>query len=317
MYRLLSLSFLACSGCLCSWAGIDRGLLALVPSGANVVGSIDISKSRGSDFGQYLLSKQQVGDHGFEEMIAQTGFDPRRDLQYVLFANVPPAGDAGHSSFAIFARGTFDQARIQAAATAKNAKVENYQGVSLFVNRKDTHPTAFAFLDTGVAVMADLPTLQQIIANRTAPMSVNPDLENRIEEIGADNDAWFVSLGQTGALAQHMLSEAGPQAQAFKSVTQSSGGIRFGQVVEASFQATTRSPQDANALADVVRFLASMVQMQSQQDPRAAILAPALNSMTLETTGNTLRCSVSIPEKSLEQLAELRPKRTGTFTRTR
>jgi hypothetical protein len=317
MYRLLSVSLLACLGCLCSWAGIDRDLLALVPSGVNVVGSIDVTKSRGSDFGQYLLSKQQVGDHGFEEMIAQTGFDPRRDLQHIVFASLPPAGDAGHSSFAIFARGTFDEARIKAAATAKNAKIENYQGVSMFVNGKDTHPTAFAFLDTGVAVMADLPTLQQIIANRMAPVALNPDLESRIEAVSADNDAWFVSLGQTGALAQHMLNEAGPQAQAFKSVTQSSGGIRFGQVIQASFQATTRSPQDANALADVVRFLASMVQMQSQQDPRAAILAPALNSMTLETTGNTLHCSVSIPEKSLEQLAELRPKRTGTFTRTR
>jgi len=317
MQRLLSLSLLAFSGCLCTWAGIDRGLLALVPSGVNVVGSIDVTESRGSDFGQYLLSKQQVGDHGLEEMIVQTGFDPRRDLQHVLFANTATAGDARHSSFAIFARGTFDEERIRAAATAKNAKVENYQGVSMFVNRRDTSPTAFAFLDTGVAVMADLPTLQQIIANRMAPVALNSDLASRIEAVGSNNDAWFVALGQGGALAQHMLNEAGPQAQAFRSVTQSSGGIRFGQVIEASFQATTRSAQDANALADVVRFLASMVQMQSQEDPRAAILAPALNSMSLATAGNTVRFSVSIPEKSLEELADLHPRHAGTITRTR
>ncbi|HMJ62783.1 MAG TPA: hypothetical protein VK493_13515, partial [Bryobacteraceae bacterium] len=86
----------------------------------------------------------------------------------------------------------------------------------------------------------------------------------------------------------------------------------FGQVIEASFQATTRSAQDANALADVVRFLASMVQMQSQEDARAAILAPALNSMALSTAGNTVHFSVSIPEKSLEQLAELRPRHART-----
>jgi hypothetical protein len=316
MQRLLSLSLLACLGCLCAWAGIDRGLLALAPSGVNVVGSIDVTKSRGSDFGQYLLMKQQVGDHGFEEMIVQTGFDPRRDLEHVLFTSMRSTNDARHSSFAIFARGTFDEERIKAAATAKNAKVENYQGVSMFVNRKDSNPTAFAFLDTGVAVLADLPTLQQIIANRTAPVTLNPELASRIEAVGSDNDAWFVSLDQTGALAQHMLNEAGPQAQAFKSVTQSSGGIRFGQDIQASFQATTRSPQDANALADVIRFLASMVQMQSQEDPRAAILAPALNSMSLATAGNTVHFSVSIPEKSLEQLAELRPRHAHSSTQT-
>jgi len=46
-----------------------------------------------------------------------------------------------------------------------------------------------------------------------------------------------------------------------------------------------------------------------QDDPRAAILAPALDSMALSTAGNTVRFSLSIPKKSLEQLAELRPNR--------
>lgn len=171
---------------------------------------------------------------------------------------------------------------------------------------------AFAFLDTGVAVMADVPTLEQIIANRAAPAALNPDLERKIEAVGADNDAWFVSLGAGGVLAHHMLEEAGPQAQAFQSVTQSSGGIRFGQMIQASFEAVTRSAQDANALSDVIRFLASMVQMRQQDDPRAAILAPALNSMALSTAGNTVHFSLVVPEKSLEQLAELRPRHVRT-----
>jgi hypothetical protein len=312
MHRLLSLSLLGCLGSLCSWAGIDSGLLALVPAGVNAVASIDVAKSRGSDFGQYLLTRHPMGDQDFERMIAQTGFDPRRDLQHLLLASVRPGNDGRRSSFAILARGIFDEDRIKAAATAKSAKIQSYQGVSMFVNGADAHPTAFAFLDTGVAVMADLPTLEQIIANRTAPVALNADLESAIEAVGPDNDAWFVSLGQGGALAQHMLQEAGPQAQAFQSVTQSSGGLRFGEVMQATFQATTRSAQDANALADVIRFLASMVQMRQQEDPRAAILAPALNSMTLATAGNTVHFSLSVPEKSLEQLAELRPRHART-----
>jgi hypothetical protein len=317
MYRLLSLSLLTFLGSLCSWAGVDNGLLALVPSGVNVIGSIDVTTSRGSDFGQYLLAKHPVGDQSFEQMIAQTSFDPRRDLQHLMFASLGPASDGKHSPFAIFARGTFDEERIKAAATAKSAKVQNYQGVAMFVNQKSDNPTAFAFLDTGVAVMADLPTLQQIIANRTAPAPLNPDLASKIEATGANNDIWFVSLKQGGFLAKHMMEEAGPQAQALQSITEASGGIRFGTAIQASFEATTRSPQDANALADVVHFLASMVQMRQQEDPRAAILAPALNSMKLETAGSTLHFSLSVPEKSLEGLAELRPRRAGANTRTR
>ena len=308
MQRLLSLSVLAGFGSLCSWAGVDSGLLGLVPSDAYAVASVDVTRSRDSEFGQYLLARQQMDDQGFQRMIAQTGFDPRRDLQHVLLVSVRPANDGRHSTFAVIARGTFDENRIAAAASAKGATVQNYQGVRLFVNGAEAHPTAFAFLDTGVAAMADLPVLERIIGNRASPSSLNSDLQSRIEAIGPENDAWFVSLDRGGALAQHILDEAGPQAQAMQSVTQSSGGIRFGATVQATLQAITRSPQDANALADVIRFLASMVRMR-QDDPRAAILAPALDSMALSTAGNTVHFSLSIPEKSLEQLAELRPNR--------
>jgi hypothetical protein len=307
MRRLLSLSILAGFGSLCSWAGVDTGLLSLVPSDAYAIASIDVTRSRDSEFGQYLLARQQMGNQGFQRMIAQTGFDPRRDLQHLLLASVRQANDGRHSNFAVIARGTFDENRIAAAATAKGATAQNYQGARVFVNTADAHPMAFAFLDTGVAAMADLPVLKQIIANRASPAALNSDLQSRIESIGSKNDAWFVSLDHAGALAQHIFEEAGPQAQAMQAVTQSSGGIRFGETVQASFQASTRSPQDANALADVIRFLASMVRMQ-QDDPRAAILAPALDSMALSTAGNTVQFSLSIPEKSLEQLAELRPR---------
>lgn len=308
MRRLLSLSVLAGFGSLCSWAGVDTGLLGLVPSDAYAIASVDVTKSRNSEFGQYLLARQPMEDQGFQRMIAQTGFDPRRDLQHVLLVSVRPADDARHSAFVVIARGTFDENRIAAAATAKGATTQNYQGVRLFVNAREAHPTAFAFLDTGVAAIADLPVLERIIANRASPAPLNSDLQSRIEAIGPENDVWFVALDHGGALAQHILEEAGPQAQAMQAVTQSSGGIRFGDTIQASFQATTSSPQDANALADVIRFLASMVRMR-QDDPRAAILAPALDSMALSTAGNTVHFSLSIPEKSLEQLAELRPNR--------
>ena len=307
MRRLLSLSVLAGFGSLCSWAGVDTGLLGLVPSDAYAIASVDVTKSRNSEFGQYLLAKQSMEDQGFQRMIAQTGFDPRRDLQHVLLVSVRPANDGRHSTFAVIARGTFDENRMAAAAAGKGATAQNYQGVRMFVNAADAHPMAFAFLDTGVAAMADLPVLERIIGNRASPAPLNSDLQSRIEAIGPENDAWFVSLGHGGALAQHILEEAGPEAQAMQSVTQSSGGIRFGETVQASLQATTRSPQDANALADVIRFLASMARMQ-QDDPRAAILAPALDTMALSTAGNTVHFSLSIPEKSLEQLAELRPR---------
>ena len=53
--------------------------------------------------------------------------------------------------------------------------------------------------------------------------------------------------------------------------------------------------------------MASMVQMQRQNDPGAAILANALDGMTLQNAGASVHFAVSMPEKSLEQLAEVGP----------
>lgn len=321
MLRCLLISSLLISGSLTAFASVDNGLLALVPANATIVGSVDFTRARNSEFGQYLLTKSQAGDAHFQEMIEETGFDPRRDLQDVVFASAGPrAGSEDgrrQGSFAILARGTFDQERIEATAKTKGAVVQVFQGVELIVNKSSGEPTALAFPDTGVAVLADLTTLRQIIANRGTPTVLDPALQTKIDAVGSRNDLWFASLTGGGFLARHIRQESRQegetqplqqQAQVLKGVTQSSGGIRLGAVNEITFDAITRTPQDATSLADIVRFLASMVQMQREKDARAGIVASSLDGMQLETSGNTMHVTISMPEKSLEQLADLRPR---------
>jgi hypothetical protein len=158
--------------------------------------------------------------------------------------------------------------------------------------------------------MADLATIHRILANRAVPSVLDPVLQQKIDQV-ANNDAWFVSLTGGSFLNHHIGGEKnGPPAQAvqaLQSVLASSGGVRFGSTVALTIDATARSPQDATSLEDVVRFFASMLQMQREKDPRAAILANALDNMNLAAQGNTLHLAISIPEKSMEQLAELGP----------
>jgi hypothetical protein len=91
-------------------------------------------------------------------------------------------------------------------------------------------------------------------------------------------------------------------------VVQSSGGAKLGSTIDVTFHAITRSPQDANALADVIHFMASMVQMQRQSDRRADLVASSLDTMTVNTAGDEVNFAMSMPEKNLEQIAELAPK---------
>jgi hypothetical protein len=300
------------AGALSALASVDTGLLSLVPAEANIIGSVDVTRARNSEFGQYLLSKAQSEDRHFEEMMDQTGFDPRRDLEYLLFATGGPGAAGKPSSFAILARGNFDPERIRLLATAKGATIVTYHGLDMIVHPHDQgQQTAIGFPEVGVAVMADLDSLKHIIDNRAMPTTLDPSLQSKINNIGSNNDAWYVSLIGGGFLAGHMGTDGAPQAKALEGVVQSSGGVKLGSMIETTLDAVTRSPQDAASLSDVIRFLASMIQMQRQKDARAGILASALDGMTLQNSGTAVHFVVSLPEKSLEQLAEAGPRFMG------
>jgi hypothetical protein len=124
---------------------------------------------------------------------------------------------------------------------------------------------------------------------------------------GADgNDVWFASTLPPNTFAPEVdpSGKAGPMgnAQVLRSVREASGGVKLGEIVQLTFDAVTRSPQDANALTDVVRFMTNMMQTKAQNDPRAAALAPALEQMKLESSGPNVHIALQMPEKTLEQL---------------
>ena len=311
MSRFLPLSLMLLGASIPMLASVDSELLSLLPSNAKLVSCVDVLQARNSAFGQYLLSKSQTEDANFQQFVQETGFDPRMDLQQIVFES--PGSDAGQKQgFAILARGTFDQDRIKATALSKGATTQSYSGVEMLVRPGGSPQTAVVFLESDVAMMADLVTAKTIIANRGSQTVFDPALQDRINAIGNNNDAWFVSLTGGSFLAHRITREtnqpAPQQAKALESVLQASGGVHFGNTIQMSLDALTRSPQDATSLADVVRFVASMIQMQRQSDTRAGIVASSLDNMTLQTSGDTMRLSISMPEKNLEQLAELGPR---------
>ncbi|MFL6352407.1 MAG: hypothetical protein ACJ74Z_11235 [Bryobacteraceae bacterium] len=294
------------SGGLSLSGAVDPALLGLVPPGTKLVSGIQLDQARSSQFGRYLLNQIDTEDERFQQLTEETGFDPRRDLNEVLFATSGPGEVNTQPSFVVLARGSFDQNRIEAKAKAKGAAVETYQGVHLMLKaRENHHNSGVAFLDGGIAVLADRATLRQIVAGRATPTVLDAALQDQVVKASAANDAWFASSMPGSYLTRHLEHETSQpmqHAQALQSILQSSGGVHFGDMVEFSLDASTRSPQDAVSLADVLHFGASMVQMQRQNDPRAAIVASAVDSMKITSSGPTLHATFSLTEKQLEEL---------------
>jgi len=295
------------------FASIDSALLTLVPPDSRLITGVDADRARSSSFGQYMLNRVRTNDPHFEQFVNDTGFDPRRDLQSLVFAT---NGGKGEGHFAILARGIFDSERLKVAARAHGSTVQSYNGTDIFLSSKGQSTAGFAFLDSTTIALADTATLKQILDSRNAPSALDPALLKQMESANATNDVWFVSSLPGSFLASNLrrqTGEAPDNSGAFRGVVQSRGGVRFGDIVQLSFDALTRSPQDATSLTDVLRFLASATQMERSSDPRAAILANSLDAMQLTSNGSTVHAGLALTEANLERLIDLgpRPKQTA------
>jgi hypothetical protein len=79
--------------------------------------------------------------------------------------------------------------------------------------------------------------------------------------------------------------------------------VRFGSVVDLAGELSMRSAQDATALADLVRFIVSMVRANAAQ-PGVDELSKIADSLQLATSGEMMKFSLSITEAQLEKLLD-------------
>ncbi|MBV9266978.1 MAG: hypothetical protein JO061_12485 [Acidobacteriaceae bacterium] len=296
----------------CCSAAPDPNLLALTPSNVALVIGFDSAAVRSSQFGQYLLAQSEAQEAEIQKFIDQTGVDPRHDIDYALIAIHP---DQKNATGVVLLRGSFNQQRMGAHIKAEGWTVETYDGIEILHEKRGSSGPEAALLQPGVLLIGDPVAVREVISGRSNPGMLDPKLSSMIDAVSSENDVWFAALpfgvglavGRDGVSGDSPASPLLKQAQVLQSIQRLSGGIRLADTVKVSLNAVARSPEDAGALGDVVRFAASTLEMQQQNNPQAAILAPAFEHMLLTTSGPDVHLVLSIPEKSLEQLAQAGP----------
>lgn len=281
----------------------DPNLVNLMMPDANIVSGINVTNTLASPFGRYILSQAQANNQGFQNFIQQTGFDPTHDLTEIVAAT---AGTSTAPKALVAATGVFNTASIASAAKAAGSTSTTYKGVTIYTHAEQNGNTSgFAFLSNSLAVAGELSQVEAAIDRgiNCATSCLSSTLKTSINTVSAPNDAWFMSTGPITNFFAGQIGNAtlqnGLNGNLLQAIQQASGGVKFGDTITISGQAVTRSAQDANSLADVVRFLAGLVQMnQNGANPTVTLL----NSMQLSTNGNTMLVSLSLPESQVEQL---------------
>jgi hypothetical protein len=306
MFALAAIAALAAGSALAT----DATLLGMVPADAKVIAGFRASQAMASPFGQFVLSRMQpAGAEGLQKLTAATGFDPRHDVSEVLIATASPGT---HNQGIVAVRGVFDPARIQSAATAHGCTMSTVMGVTMFTAAHGGNDGALALPDATTAMLGDVDSVKAAIARYRSSAKPADELQKKVQSAsqdasGAANDFWFVTLAPLSEIvpqAPATASGAAPQnMHAFQSVQQASGGIRFtSENVRLGAQLVMRSDQDAQSIADVVRFLVTMVQSNRQKNPAAGTAASLLDTMTLNTSANVARVALVLPEAQVEQL---------------
>ena len=291
-----------------TWSA-DPSLLRLVMPDAKVIAGIQVDQTRNSPFGQFVLSHMQLDDAGFKKFLDQTGFDPRRDVTEIIMASNWES-NTPQSRWLVMARGAFDIAKIVHAAEGNGITLGNFQGVELLTysgHAKADVENGIAFFDSSSAVMGDIASVKSAIDRYKTGAAANSKLLAKVRDVSAKNDFWFVTLVPISEFAHAMpdpnLSSA-MKGNLLAAIDEASGGIRFGDTVTISGEATTRSEKDAQALVDVVKFIAGLVQLNRENNATAGQVATLLDDLDCKTLGNVTTISLAIPEKVLEQMLE-------------
>lgn len=285
----------------------DPALLQMVSPDSQVLAGLQVTQAKSSLFGQYVLSHLSVNDNKLQEFTAQTGFDPTHNVSEIVIASNGKPNSAANQ-WLVLADGTFNVAQITAAARANGGVPSVYQGVNLVTHAAASSAqaaTALAFFDTTTALAGDITSVKAAIDRKQSNAPTDSNVQTQAQQVSANNDFWFVTLvplsNFSGAIPNSNLNGA-MQGNLLASINQASGGIRFGDTVTISAAAVTRSEKDAQSLVDVVKFFASLVQLNKQNNPAAGQVATLLDSLQTSTSGNTTMISLAIPEQQLEQL---------------
>ncbi|MEP6963036.1 MAG: hypothetical protein ABI995_13230 [Acidobacteriota bacterium] len=287
-----------------AWAAADPQLLNLMMPDAKVLAGVQVEHAKTSPFGQFLLA--QAGPIAqFDQLKAAIGFDPRTDLSEVV---VGSTGASKPNQGLLAGHGTFPASRIAGMAALAGAVSEEYRGLTLLGNKPGTAGAGDivgVFLNASTVVAGDRALVKAAVDRWILPGTARGALVDRALAVSASAQAWGVATGLAELTGKVMPTapNAPPQAAAVQNlvsaVNQVSGGLNFGATdVSVRGQAVARSAEDAQSLADVMRFMLAMAQQ-----------SPLAGGVQVESQGSAVNFSLSLMEAQAEGL--LKPKTTA------
>lgn len=290
----------------------DFSSLALLPAQSTALFGVDVDSLRLTPI--YAKWNQQQGqqrDKHYDEFVAQTGFDPLRDVEAVTGAAWKD-GDQARGLVVVTAR--YNRGALAAyLKQQEEVATQIYQGVELFGSNEQPagkDQGAIALLDDRTIIAGDSAAVRQAIDRRANPgqsVLANQTLLSHVSQIGAENQIWAVT-DAPGSLVPGPIPNLPNAGQAniariLSGLQASAFGISAAADLRLRAEAACATEADARALAEAGRGLLAIARLMvpASQQPQAL---QVLSSFQIEQSGNQVKVTAQIPAEVLDQLAQ-------------
>lgn len=283
-----------------------------LPADAQFVMGLDVRRFVASPFyARFSEQRELTRPDAFAEMEEKTGINPERDVDAIYVAGRKGASGKRHDGDGVVVvTGTFDRYKVQRAietSAKKGVTSASHLGTPMYLFNEQSgrgKAGAVAFLDDRTLVMGSRPAVEQSIAAKTegkGGLRGNAEMTALLESVRPGSTFWMV--GDQSVLA-HMpkgIPAPGGSGEAMGLPPLKTVVVTGDLDPMLSFEATGEAGDAAAAqnLADVVRGLVALANLQAAQKPELKQLASAVS---ITTDANKVRIAGRFPYELLDAM---------------
>jgi hypothetical protein len=255
----------------------------------------------------------------FEQFLTTAGMDPDSQVEEVAWALVPTGTTQTNGSnvpsaeqIVGVAMGQFQPAAVEAYFKSKKAATEQARGYTIYGFNGNAVPgdIAFMFLDANTAAFGQRDQLEQMVDVRLGQrqsITANSTIYPLISQANGHGIVWAVlNPAYTRLAMQQLLPGASQFAQAAPLLAKIQSmliSVQPSNGIEADFQATFGSPDDAASMSALLQAGLMLVKYQANTQNNSA-LAQMLDGAHIDPNGDRVNVSVGLTNDQVMSLIQ-------------
>ncbi len=268
---------------------IDNVLVKMVPPGTTSLVGARMDALKATDFYKRMLAAQKLPQ--LDRFAVESGFDPRRDVKEILFAEVPQGS-------VLLARGTF---RIN-EPILKGAKKVRYHEYTIVAQEA----SGFCILDSTLAVAGEIPAIEAALDEwKSGSHTAAQPLIAKVKAASESTQLWGVSTGAAAFLADNLPIMAGgiDFSKIFRGLDDTWFVGDFSAGLRADVHGTAAKELDAANLRDAVKGLVGLGRLSvPEKQPE---LLKLWDGITVDQQGRIIVVHADIPQDLMDRVVRL------------